>query len=188
MKSWMGVCGLLIGVIWLQHPVVDTLENLWSWSGVAQSWGIPEASQDWVADFTPLVVLAAAVFLRGGWGAAFVLCGGLLRDIMIPVALGSGPLLFLVVFAFIKGHLHSDRPVSWWRAVALGWIGSLLFLAGDRAIFMLARGAEIWPWESILAMSLVNGVVAGVMWVPLRWWGKLPGKGADSGKESTYAS
>jgi len=94
-------------------------------------------------------------------GAVVVLMLGLLMDVFSGVFLGLYPVIYLLVFVFIKGVARQVAINEFAYQVPLAVISYLFIGIGmfGFAFYMAPDSLPQWPWEKVLLQLLILAVI-----------------------------
>lgn len=127
-----------------------------------------------IGDVHPNFVLVAVVLVtvtRGfGPGVAWAFIAGLTANLLTRDPLGSIPLGLLVVAALVAGGERLFGRLAWAYPIAAVAVGSVLVDTISLGVLQMVDAplAGAVPLSRILAAALLNGVIAGIVVVPLR--------------------
>jgi rod shape-determining protein MreD len=135
--------------------------------------GVPSQAQ-----FTALVVIYAALKLRGPQAFFFSVGLGLLTDLLSPQILGTSIISLSLLVAFILLQVESLRLSHWSMQIFAALVGTFLFLILDYLLYIAQIQRWVWPfslWTKIVFDALVSTCVAFLLF-PIGDWLLSPGE------------
>ena len=120
------------------------------------------SGQRWILDFTPVFLVYASLRFSPFALVSFILLGGLLHDILVPHAPGTGPLLWGATAFLIRSQRLWIRDRSWSMLMLMGLAASFFYIGLERLLFLASQGFWSWNLElsvKMLTLSIVNAFV-----------------------------
>jgi rod shape-determining protein MreD len=128
-----------------------------------------------IGDVKPNLVLVAVVLVTclGGFlpGITWAFIAGLTANLLVSDALGSIPLVLLVVAALTAGGARILGQAVWIYPVLAVAIGSLVADLMTLGLAQLVGDASVGtvPTDLLLAAAALNAVVGAILLGPARW-------------------
>jgi hypothetical protein len=119
----------------------------------------------WILDLVPLLLIYGALRLPAVQLVFLMIAGGMLHDLMVPHAPGTGPLLWGVILFMIRSQLDWIRQGNWIILILLGFVSTFLYLSLERVLFLAAHG--YWSWDLDLSLKIVNASFLNALLAPL---------------------
>jgi hypothetical protein len=142
--------------------------------------------RDWILDLTPLLLVHGALRLTAAQLVFLMIGGGMLHDVMVPHAPGTGPLLWGVILFMIRSQLSWIRQGNWIVLILLGFVSTFLYLSLERVLFLAAHG--FWQWNLDLSLKIVNASLLNALLAPLftALFDRLTGTAGKAGARGAF--